>query len=546
MNETPLASNGAAASQDLLPRQVLIVDDEADFATSLVDILESREYVVATAIDEHEAVQKVEELGVEVVLLDLRLGQANGIDLMKTLLEMHPDLTVVIMTAYAKTDTAVQALKEGAYDYLQKPLEVPALLATLGHCFDNLELARQKQRAEEAYERQAEQLRLAQKMKAIGQLAGGIAHDFNNLLHAIGGYTLMALEELPTESKATPLLQEARGAVDRAEALVKRLLVLGRTSPLKTEPIDVSDVITDLLNILQRVIGENFQLKFKTSGGPHVTKGDRGQLEQVLMNLCINARDSMPQGGPISIEVSPVVMTEQDCAEKPWARPGSFLCVSVTDQGVGIPIGDQERVFEPFFTTKEVGEGTGLGLATVYGIVKSHEGLIWLESELNRGTSIHLYFPASSAPVTKEAEMTSTTAPGAKENETILVVEDEDYIRRMVSRVLTRSGYQVMTAEDGLLAIELFKKEAEKIDLVLLDVVMPHCGGPEAARVMRSLNPDVVLLFTSGYSEQGIDSLLQELPGVDLISKPYRAQALLTRVRSLLDKGSPTEEEATS
>ena len=378
------------------------------------------------------------------------------------------------------------------------------------------------------------QLRQAQKLEAIGHLAGGVAHDFNNLLQGILGYGDMAMQELPSDSPAYESIEEVMKAADRATTLIRQLLTFSRREKLEARHVDLNRIISDLMKMIQRVIGEHIELRIAPGHKLGVVFADPGQLEQILMNLCVNARDAMPQGGQIQIETSVARLDRRFCQRHPWARPGEYVLLSVTDNGEGMSPEVRERIFEPFFTTKEAGKGTGLGLATVYGIVTQSGGLIQVESESGKGTCFRIYMPRTGeeTSVAAELERLESTAQGT---ETILLAEDEELVRSLAVNVLERAGYRVLTASDGEEAIRIYEEHGDEVDLLLLDVVMPRKGGRTVYETIRAQNPNVPTLFCSGHSYDILEKGSLPDGEVRLLQKPYNSRVLLQMIRELLD-----------
>ncbi|GAB5545300.1 MAG: hypothetical protein SangKO_050600 [Sandaracinaceae bacterium] len=373
-------------------------------------------------------------------------------------------------------------------------------------------------------------LQQAQKMDAVGQLAGGVAHDFNNLVQAILGNVHFALSAGPS-GEMREYLQDIESAANRAAELTRQLLTYSRQQPLSVSRVDFNVMVRELLLLLRRVIPESIEVVFDGSDALDRVEVDRSQLEQVLMNLCLNARDAMPSGGRLTIETESVTVDEAFSRTHPTVRPGRFLRVAVSDTGVGMSAAVRRRVFEPFFTTKPLGEGNGLGLSMAYGIVQRHGGVIDVSSEPGKGTTFELYLPVSRHPVTPVEPKREVQSEGG--GETILVAEDESMVRRVVVRVLERAGYRVLESGSGLEAIEVFEAHPE-VDLLLLDVVMPTLSGPEALERMRAIRPGVPAVFSSGYSDGG--RFAHAIPeGTTMVAKPFKADALLGAIREALD-----------
>jgi PAS domain S-box-containing protein len=378
------------------------------------------------------------------------------------------------------------------------------------------------------------QYRQAQKMEAVGQLAGGIAHDFNNLLQVIGGYANLVLDDLPAGAPVFAEVTEIKRATDRATALVRQLLAFSRRQTMERKRIQPNDTVADLLKMLHRVIGEHIELDFRPGHDVPSVLADPGQIEQVLVNLCVNARDAMPDGGRLTISTARAQVDDAFCEAHAWARTGEFAVIQVADSGPGIPPGVIEHIFEPFFTTKEVGKGTGLGLATVYGIVKQHEGMIDVATPPEGGAVFRIFFPASIEAAASD-EPGDASASSRAGHETILLAEDEELVRNLALRVLEHAGYRVLEARDGAEAIALVESRGDEIDLALLDVVMPKASGPQVWARIREIQPGMALLYCSGYSRQTlVETDLAADDHGELLLKPYAPRLLLDRVRGVL------------
>ncbi len=391
-------------------------------------------------------------------------------------------------------------------------------------------------KAEEEKEQLELQLRQAQKLEAVGTLAGGIAHDFNNLLQVINGYTDMVIEELGFKHASTSSLIEVAKAGRRAASLVGQLLAFSRRQLLRPENLDLNEVITHLLKMLERLIGEHIRLDFVPGHRLGTVYADRGMVEQILVNLCVNARDAMPDGGTLTIETENVWINGSYRETHPWALPGRYILVSVTDTGCGMDKTTQERIFEPFFTTKEQGQGTGLGLATVYGIVKQHQGLIHVYSEPGKGSTFKVYLAAVERLACDVGSKIEPAAVGG--SETILLAEDEEMVRNLAARILERAGYKILTAQNGEEAWKLFQMKAEEIDLLFLDVVMPGLGGKIVYERAQALKSTIPVLFASGYTENAVHTNFVLEKGFKLIQKPFSSEELLRSVREALNTTS--------
>jgi PAS domain S-box-containing protein len=379
-----------------------------------------------------------------------------------------------------------------------------------------------------------DQLRQSQKMEAIGQLAGGVAHDFNNLLTAINGYSGLALQKIDDNHPLRGYLEEIKKAGDRAANLTRQLLAFGRKQILQPLPISLNDVVTDMNKMLRRLIGEDIALTAKLDPALKKIKADPGQIEQVLVNLIVNARDSMPQGGKLTIETTTIDLDREYAGRHVGVVPGRYVMLAVSDTGTGMSEDTRARIFDPFFTTKEKGKGTGLGLSTVYGIVKQSGGNIWVYSEIGHGTTFKVYLPELAvAPQKTEAAAVESLMPGG--SETILLVEDEDVVRGLARKILEHAGYHVLEASRGEEAVRLFHQQAQPIDLLLTDVVMPETSGKEVADRLTELLPGLRVLFMSGYTDEAIVHHGVLDSNVEFIQKPFTPAALVRKVRAVLD-----------
>ncbi|OLC06010.1 MAG: hypothetical protein AUH41_13805 [Gemmatimonadetes bacterium 13_1_40CM_66_11] len=375
------------------------------------------------------------------------------------------------------------------------------------------------------------QLAQAQKMEAIGRLAGGVAHDFNNLLTVILSYSDLLLEDLPESAPNRDDIEQIRKAAQGASELTRQLLAFSRQQVLQPKIVDLNAAIAGIEKLLGRVLREDVQLRCTLAPDAGTVKVDPGQLEQVIMNLAVNARDAMPNGGRLTIETANVDMDETYAQAHPLAAPGRYVMLAVTDTGVGMDAATQARIFEPFFTTKEVGKGTGLGLATVQGIVQQSSGFIWVYSEPSHGTCFKVYLPRVDAPVSKPED-----APGdMRGTETVLVVEDMAAVRAVTCEMLRRFGFTVHDAADGTTALQLAQTLDRPIDLLLTDVVIPDVNGRDLAAQFQALRPRLKVLFMSGYTDDAVvrHGILQE--GIAYLQKPFTPKSLVRKVREVLD-----------
>jgi signal transduction histidine kinase/ActR/RegA family two-component response regulator len=379
-----------------------------------------------------------------------------------------------------------------------------------------------------------EQLRQSQKMEAIGQLAGGIAHDFNNILTVIHGHaSLLGMSDL--DDTAARSAQQITQAAERAAGLTRQLLAFSRRQLIQPRKLDMNKIVGNMSDMLGRLLGEDVALQLNYSPSSATIEADSGMMEQVLLNLAVNARDAMPRGGQLAIRIAIVEVDEAHIHRHPEAHVGRFVCISKSDTGCGIPPENISRIFEPFFTTKEIGKGTGLGLATVYGIIKQHQGWIEVESALGKGTTFRIYLPfVGTSPADAEKPTTQITIRGG--TETILLVEDERPVRELVARVLQKYGYKIWQASSGNDALGVWHEHKDEINLLLTDLVMPgNMNGHELAEKLWAEQPGLKVIFTSGYSADIVGKNFKLDPELNFLQKPYHPQTLALTVRRCLD-----------
>ena len=507
--------------------RLLILEDSEDDAALLVDELQRGGYDVSfERVDTPDALDSaLEKKDWDLVISDYSMPHFSGLDALNLLRAKESNLPFIFVSGTIGEETAVAALKTGAQDYLIKTnlkRLVPAVQRELREA--------NERRDRKRLEGQIEQLR---KFEAIGRLAGGIAHDFNNVIGAILGWAEMGCEEAQPGSRFHERFQNICDQARRAGKLTAQLLAFARRQVLQPRKIDLNGLVEESTTLLWKLIGEHIEVCVFPAPNLCVTMADPAQMEQVLMNLCLNARDAMPGGGRLVIEMKNVEIEETYCRTHAYAKPGSYVLLSVSDTGIGMDAVTMERVFEPFFTTKEVGKGTGLGLATVYGIVKQHGGFIDVHSEPQRSTSFHIYLPADSG-VPDQLE-TKHDEPTRKGTETILLAEDHDGLRQSAQEMLEALGYRVILAASGTEAVQVFKNNRDRIDLVVLDVVMPGLTGPAAYSQMSAIRPGLGVIFATGYTSEAVhlNSMLNE--GALVLQKPYGTKALSRMIGTVLD-----------
>jgi len=379
-----------------------------------------------------------------------------------------------------------------------------------------------------------QQLRQAQKMEAVGRLAGGVAHDFNNILTAITGFSDLLLEDLAGDDPKRQDLMEIRKAAERAAGLTRQLLAFSRQQVMQTKVLDLNSLVSDTESMLGRLLGEDVTLATRLAPELGPVQADPGQIEQVIMNLAVNARDAMPNGGKLTIETANIELDPSYTQEHFPVRPGSYVMLAVTDSGTGMDDETQTHIFEPFFTTKEQGKGTGLGLATVYGIVKQSDGYIWVYTELGHGTTFKIYLPrVAGLPVTRSSG--ASLAPVIGGNETVLVAEDEAAVRAVARHALERQGYRVLEAPSAEAALDLAHRHSGPIHVLLTDVVMPGMNGRDLARRLAELRPELRVIYMSGYTGEAITRHGMLEAGLTYVQKPFTPDTLARTVREVLD-----------
>jgi signal transduction histidine kinase/ActR/RegA family two-component response regulator len=387
-----------------------------------------------------------------------------------------------------------------------------------------------------------EQLEQSQRMEAIGRLAGGVAHDFNNLLTAIMGHTGLLLQRLPSENEIRREVERIDGASRRAATLTRQLLAFSRRQVLRPEVIDLNAVVSDMREMLQRMIGEDVALVTSLDHNLGRVRADRGQIEQVIMNLCVNARDAMPNGGWLKIETKNVQLPTHGAKSDARLPRGSQVALTISDTGTGMDGQTLERIFDPFFTTKERAKGTGLGLSSVYGIVRQSGGHIRVDSEPEAGTTFRIYLPRRSEEATasaREAEEHPEAPPPPSAQETVLVVEDEDTLRELACEILEMHGYRVVEACNGQDALRVYERHEGTIDLLLTDVVMPVMGGRELARRLEKRQPGLKVLYVSGYTDETVIREGKLEPGAEFLAKPFSPDELASKIREVLHREEP-------
>jgi two-component system, cell cycle sensor histidine kinase and response regulator CckA len=518
--------------------RVLIVEDSSDDATLLVAELRRSGYDVTwQRVDTARELQH--HLGAatwDLIISDHGLPQFSAPDALRVVRERAGDLPFIIVSGSIGEAQAVAAMRAGANDYLLK-----GQLARLAPAVERemAEASRRRRYVEtqQALRRTEDQLRQAQKMEAVGRLAGGIAHDFNNLLTAILGYSALWLSSMPDDAPGRPDIEEISKAGERAAGLTQQLLAFSRQQVLEPRVVDLNDVVANVERLLRRVIGEDIELQINLDPASQPVRVDPGQIEQVLMNLAVNARDAMPNGGRLNVRTIFEQFAQPHQVQEATLAPGWYALVTVADTGSGMPPEIVSQIFEPFFTTKGPGKGTGLGLSTVYGIVKQSGGAVVVNSDPGQGTEFGFYLPCVNAPV--EKNIPGADMPVSIEGcETVLVVDDESGIRDLVRKVLEAHGYRVLSAAHGVEALNIVSSYTAPIHLLITDIVMPLMGGRElVARLAQDLGA-LPVLFLSGYPDSSDLDLTAPHDARGFLRKPFAPAALTRKVRALLNQAS--------
>ena len=509
--------------------RILAVDDDAQARALIEMALADAPFtyeldIVSTAA---AGLTRIASAQHDVYLIDQQLPDGNGVELIQRAKREGITQPFILMTGYGSGALDEAASREGAADYVEKHMVGAHLERSIRYALRNWQWARA------LFDRE-EQLRQAQKMEAIGRLAGAVAHDFNNLLTAIVGYADMIAERDNPEETLRDA-SEIRKVADRASALTRQLLAFSRKQFLDPTVLDLNEAIAGLLQVLPRVIGERIHTTTRLGKSLKLIKADAGQIEQMLLNLVLNARDAMPDGGNLTIETANVMLDHARLDSEALTLPhGAYVMLRVSDSGTGMDDAIRGRIFEPFFTTKPKGKGTGLGLATVYGIVDQSGGQISLETAQGRGTTFRIYLPEARGRA-DEPNPPPVAARDEGGTEVLLLVEDNEDVRQLSARALRRRGYTVFEAASGEMALDWWLRAPVRPDLLVTDIVMPGLSGPELAERLRGYHPSLRVLFISGYTDAADEAHGAYLAGVPLLQKPFTSRTLAERVRLVLD-----------
>ncbi len=524
-----------------LPLRLLhLEDDPLDGELITTTLIEGGIDCQSQRVDTRQAfVAALKERRMDLILADYSIPGFDGMTAL-TLARQHcPDVPFLFVSATIGEELAIDAMHQGATDYVLKQ-RLGRLVPSVQRALRELNDRAERRRAEEALRQSEEQFRQSQKMEAVGRLAGGIAHDFNNLLTVIMGYSQVLLTELGPEHPLCGKIEETLKASDRAATLIRQLLAFSRKQSLAPKILSLNTAVTSLESLLRRLIGEDIHFISKLDPTNGRLRADQSQLEQVLANLVVNARDAMPKGGTLTIETAKVELTRSPVYHLTPLLPGPYVRLSVSDTGCGMDRKTQAHIFEPFFTTKGEGKGTGLGLSTVFGIVTQCGGAMDVTSRVGHGTRFDLYFPSIEADIHVTTPAQTLVQP-QRGTETILLVEDEPSVRTLVRDELRKLGYRVVEAKNGVEACLLATQQAGSFQLLLTDVVMPGMGGRELAQHLSVIKPDLRTLFISGYMDDIGIMAGQEEGMSGFLQKPFTPEVLAHAVRNLLDASTPTD-----
>jgi len=509
---------------------LLIADDEPVILAVLGRTLAAPGRTVLLASSAAEARTLARTQGpVDVALLDKNLGDGSGLAVAAELKAVRPETEIILITAYASFESAVEALQVGLYDYLSKPIDdFDALRLRVDNAFAKIRLVEERRQSEA-------ELRHLQKMDAIGRLAGGIGHDLSNMLAVV----LSWVDELMPQAHGAvgEGLKEIQAAADRATRLVRHMMTLSRKGPAEPVRLSLNQALEDVAKLLGRSLGTRVSLALELAPGLWPVVADPSHLGQVFLNLAVNARDAMPEGGRLTFRTANLEAARRQGGD--GLPPGDWVLLTVIDQGVGMSEEVRERVFEPFFTTKAPGEGTGLGLAIVYGIVGQAGGSIQVDSAPGRGTTFRIALPRAAGPdgaATAHAQGAATAAPAPAHAGTALVAEEDDPVRQILARALRRAGFQVLEARDGSEALAVARAHHGTIDVLLSDAVMPGLSGPALAAALRQDRPGLKVLAVTGFpADPAVAAFVAQ--GAEVLQKPFRTAAVIEAVRRALAEG---------
>jgi signal transduction histidine kinase len=510
----------------------MVDDNEDDFEIieEMMSSIPGRPFNMDWRPTSQSALELMRKAPPDICLVDYHLAGESGLDLMKRAGEEGLRTPLILLTGQGEFELDLKAMKLGAADFLSKNNVGPVLLER------SIRFALERKRAGEEVLRHEEQVRQAQKMEVVGQLAGGIAHDFNNLLAVIRGNCEFLLSEEPLIVRGREEITEIQKAALRGGELTRQLLVFGRKQVFQPVPLELNRVVEDINKMLSRIIGERTHIQFHPGKSLGMVNADPIQIQQILMNLILNARDAMPEGGEIMVRTANLELGPAGLLGCGLSIPaGPYVQLSVADTGQGMDPETQKRIFEPFFTTKPVGQGTGLGLSTIYGIVQDLKGTILVESRPGSGTTFKVIIPDDFG-LTEAKSQAQPSSSDLGGTETILLVEDEARLRKVMAASLRELGYQVQEAQNGLDALGKIMENSAPLHLLLTDTIMPNMNGLELMEKAKEIRPDLRVIFTSGYSKNVLTGNLAIPDGITMVSKPFSITQIAKKIREVLDR----------
>jgi len=526
-------------------RLLHLEDDPVDAELITTTLIEGGIPCQSQLVDTRQSfVAALKEGRMDLILADYSIPGFDGMTALILAKQHSPDVPFLFVSATIGEELAIDAMHQGATDYVLKQ-RLGRLVPSVQRALRELDDRAERKRAEEALRQSEKQFRQSQKMEAVGRLAGGIAHDFNNLLTVIMGYSQVLLTELGPQHPLRGKIEETLKAGEKAATLIRQLLTFSSKQSLDPKILSLNTAVTSLESLLRRLIGEDIQLVSKLDPTNGRLRADQAQLEQVLVNLVVNARDAMPKGGTLTIETAQAELTRSPVYHLTPLPPGPYVRLAVSDTGCGMDRKTQSHIFEPFFTTKGEGKGSGLGLSTVFGIVTQCGGAIDVTSRVGHGTRFDLYFPSVESDILTTAPTEHSGQP-QRGTETILLVEDEPSVRTLLRDELRKLGYRVIEAKNGIEACLLATQQGGSLQLLLTDVVMPGMGGRELAQHLSVIKPDLRTLFISGYTDDVGIMAGQEEGMSSFLQKPFTPEVLARAVRTLLDASTPSDQTAAS
>ncbi len=514
--------------------RILIVDDEPRMTDSIKANLEGRGFGIDTCNQATEALDLLQESAYDVALLDVKMPGLSGFDLLDALDRDRVETVFIIMTGDASLESAIEAVRKGASDYIRKPFDSDELFIRVNNALKQKQLQDERKQFESEKLLLEKQLRQSQKMEAIGTLAGGIAHDFNNILSIILGNTELAKAVVPEWNEARENLEKILTASNRAKELINQLLSFTRQTEYERKPLELKSIITESLKLLRASLPSNIVMRQDVPQASLTVRGDSTQIHQIMMNLCTNAAHAMEENGgvlEVKLETATVVSGTVGNTD---LEPGPYVVIRVADTGHGIDPAIRDRIFDPYFTTKEPGKGTGMGLAVVHGIVKNHGGAIEIFSRPNVKTEFQVYLPIVRAEETQPESVVTTAMPTGGER--ILLVDDEAMIVDIVTQMLVKLGYEVEASTDSRNALDMFRQDPERYDVVLTDMTMPHLTGKQLAEQLQDIKPGIPIILCSGFNENMDRADALELGIAEFAMKPLGIHQLAQIIRKAIDR----------